>query len=199
MLLVEDLTQSLIMIQPILYAYSFNGPPEVCSDLCRTVSYTVDDLCGLLLSLCTRTLYITDGISYYVDIIYTVASRILNCDQNGRSSNEQSQGLKVKKSRSCPQSGACHVIVSVKSCHTGIKASKSNSTLSNSYLMPTLATKSDSAESPKAEHVQLVRLVQTTSQNYFWLWRRSPIQVTCQIWLQHQCWWAIVSTWRITF
>jgi len=29
MLLVEDLTQSLIMIQPILYAYSFNGPPEV--------------------------------------------------------------------------------------------------------------------------------------------------------------------------
>lgn len=27
-LLVEDLTQSLIMIQPILYAYSFNGPPE---------------------------------------------------------------------------------------------------------------------------------------------------------------------------
>jgi protein transport protein SEC23 len=28
MLLVEDLTQSLIMIQPILYAYSFNGPPE---------------------------------------------------------------------------------------------------------------------------------------------------------------------------
>jgi len=30
MLLVEDLTQSLIMIQPILYAYSFSGPPEVC-------------------------------------------------------------------------------------------------------------------------------------------------------------------------
>lgn len=28
MLFVEDLTQSLIMIQPILYAYSFNGPPE---------------------------------------------------------------------------------------------------------------------------------------------------------------------------
>ena len=28
-LLVEDLTQSLIMIQPILYSYSFNGPPEV--------------------------------------------------------------------------------------------------------------------------------------------------------------------------
>ncbi|KAI0231612.1 Protein transport protein Sec23A [Lamellibrachia satsuma] len=28
MLLVEDLTQCLIMIQPILYAYSFNGPPE---------------------------------------------------------------------------------------------------------------------------------------------------------------------------
>lgn len=25
----EDLTQSLIMIQPILYAYSFNGTPEV--------------------------------------------------------------------------------------------------------------------------------------------------------------------------
>lgn len=25
----EDLTQSLIMIQPILYSYSFNGPPEV--------------------------------------------------------------------------------------------------------------------------------------------------------------------------
>ena len=24
----EDLTQSLIMIQPILYSYSFNGPPE---------------------------------------------------------------------------------------------------------------------------------------------------------------------------
>lgn len=32
-LLVEDLTQSLIMIQPILYAYSFNGPPEV-SPIC---------------------------------------------------------------------------------------------------------------------------------------------------------------------
>ncbi|XP_077299748.1 transport protein Sec23 isoform X3 [Arctopsyche grandis] len=28
MLMREDLTQSLIMIQPILYAYSFNGPPE---------------------------------------------------------------------------------------------------------------------------------------------------------------------------
>ena len=24
----EDLTQSLIMIQPLLYSYSFNGPPE---------------------------------------------------------------------------------------------------------------------------------------------------------------------------
>lgn len=28
MLMREDLTQSLIMIQPILYSYSFNGPPE---------------------------------------------------------------------------------------------------------------------------------------------------------------------------
>lgn len=28
MLMKEDLTQSLIMIQPILYSYSFNGPPE---------------------------------------------------------------------------------------------------------------------------------------------------------------------------
>jgi len=27
-LLREDLTQCLIMIQPILYAYTFNGPPE---------------------------------------------------------------------------------------------------------------------------------------------------------------------------
>jgi protein transport protein SEC23 len=27
-LLIEELTQSLIMIQPILYSYSFNGPPE---------------------------------------------------------------------------------------------------------------------------------------------------------------------------
>ena len=25
----QDLTQSLIMIQPILYSYSFHGPPEV--------------------------------------------------------------------------------------------------------------------------------------------------------------------------
>ena len=25
----EDITQSLVMIQPILYAYSFSGPPEV--------------------------------------------------------------------------------------------------------------------------------------------------------------------------
>lgn len=33
MLFVEDLTQSLIMIQPILYAYSFNGPPEVSESL----------------------------------------------------------------------------------------------------------------------------------------------------------------------
>jgi len=33
MLLVEDLTQCLIMIQPILYAYSFNGPPEVSLSL----------------------------------------------------------------------------------------------------------------------------------------------------------------------
>ena len=31
MLDIEDLTQSLIMIQPILYAYSFHGPPEVGS------------------------------------------------------------------------------------------------------------------------------------------------------------------------
>jgi hypothetical protein len=28
MLMREDVTQSLIMIQPILYSYSFNGPPE---------------------------------------------------------------------------------------------------------------------------------------------------------------------------
>lgn len=28
MLMREDLTQSLIMIQPILYSYSFGGPPE---------------------------------------------------------------------------------------------------------------------------------------------------------------------------
>jgi hypothetical protein len=28
MLMREDLTQSLIMIQPILYSYSFSGPPE---------------------------------------------------------------------------------------------------------------------------------------------------------------------------
>ena len=27
----EDVTQSLVMIQPILYAYSFSGPPEVSS------------------------------------------------------------------------------------------------------------------------------------------------------------------------
>lgn len=27
-LMIEELTQSLIMIQPILYSYSFNGPPE---------------------------------------------------------------------------------------------------------------------------------------------------------------------------
>ena len=26
----EDVTQCLVMIQPILYAYSFSGPPEVC-------------------------------------------------------------------------------------------------------------------------------------------------------------------------
>ncbi|XP_006824846.1 protein transport protein Sec23A [Saccoglossus kowalevskii] len=32
MLMREDLTQSLIMVQPILYAYSFNGPPEVRTD-----------------------------------------------------------------------------------------------------------------------------------------------------------------------
>lgn len=32
----QDLTQSLIMIQPILYAYSFHGPPEV--SLCLTES-----------------------------------------------------------------------------------------------------------------------------------------------------------------
>ena len=29
----EDVTNSLIMIQPILYSYSFHGPPEVCSQL----------------------------------------------------------------------------------------------------------------------------------------------------------------------
>jgi protein transport protein SEC23 len=28
-LMIEELTQSLIMTQPILYSYSFNGPPEV--------------------------------------------------------------------------------------------------------------------------------------------------------------------------
>lgn len=33
MLVKEDLTNSLIMIQPIVYAYSFSGPPEV-SPLC---------------------------------------------------------------------------------------------------------------------------------------------------------------------
>ncbi len=27
--MIEELTTSLIMIQPILYSYSFNGPPEV--------------------------------------------------------------------------------------------------------------------------------------------------------------------------
>ena len=38
-LMVEDLTQSLIMIQPILYAYSFSGPPEVCAIINMLAEY----------------------------------------------------------------------------------------------------------------------------------------------------------------
>lgn len=34
----QDLTQSLIMIQPILYAYSFNGPPEVNVHIALAIS-----------------------------------------------------------------------------------------------------------------------------------------------------------------
>jgi protein transport protein SEC23 len=34
-LMIEELTQSLIMIQPILYSYSFNGPPEVYINILR--------------------------------------------------------------------------------------------------------------------------------------------------------------------
>uniref|UniRef100_A0A3Q2PPH8 Protein transport protein SEC23 n=1 Tax=Fundulus heteroclitus TaxID=8078 RepID=A0A3Q2PPH8_FUNHE len=49
----EDLTQSLIMIQPILYSYSFHGPPEVSlsplippSFICRLSScYQIEFLC----------------------------------------------------------------------------------------------------------------------------------------------------------
>ena len=33
----EDVTQCLVMIQPILYAYSFSGPPEVCVCVCVCV------------------------------------------------------------------------------------------------------------------------------------------------------------------
>lgn len=33
----EDATQSLVMIQPILYAYSFNGPPEVSTHAVQSV------------------------------------------------------------------------------------------------------------------------------------------------------------------
>ena len=33
----EDVTQSLVMIQPILYAYSFSGPPEVGLGVCLCV------------------------------------------------------------------------------------------------------------------------------------------------------------------
>lgn len=29
----EDVTNSLIMIQPILYSYSFQGPPEVSTEI----------------------------------------------------------------------------------------------------------------------------------------------------------------------
>lgn len=39
MLIREDLNNSLIMIQPIVYAYSFSGPPEV---LIFTVTFFID-------------------------------------------------------------------------------------------------------------------------------------------------------------
>ena len=43
----EDVTQSLVMIQPILYAYTFNGPPEVCEcvRVCLCVGMCVCTLC----------------------------------------------------------------------------------------------------------------------------------------------------------
>ena len=41
MLNVEDLTQSLIMIQPILYAYSFHGPPEVSTRLVSLCTFLI--------------------------------------------------------------------------------------------------------------------------------------------------------------
>lgn len=47
----QDLTQSLIMIQPILYAYSFNGPPEVVTSLFIDVSitYQICEDCNLFI------------------------------------------------------------------------------------------------------------------------------------------------------
>ena len=44
MLMLEDCTQCIIMIQPVLYAYSFNGPPEVRAEPMHPIpptSYTL--------------------------------------------------------------------------------------------------------------------------------------------------------------
>lgn len=35
----QDLTQALIMVQPVLYAYSFSGPPEVFINLFKDKSF----------------------------------------------------------------------------------------------------------------------------------------------------------------
>ncbi len=53
MLTVEDLTQSLIMIQPILYSYSFNGPPEVRG---RNSNLNLGLLCLKL--VCPRSVFV---------------------------------------------------------------------------------------------------------------------------------------------
>ena len=52
MLLVEDLTQCLIMIQPILYAYSFNGPPEVSLSLLHQFLWYIVDILSLCVCVC---------------------------------------------------------------------------------------------------------------------------------------------------
>lgn len=47
----QDLTQSLIMVQPILYSYSFYGPPEVSIKPLHAIGVFVGDVCLIYLCL----------------------------------------------------------------------------------------------------------------------------------------------------
>ena len=76
----EDVVNCLVMIQPTLFAYSFNGPPEVAS-LIYCASITM--YCASITMYCASiTMHCASITMYYASTIVYCASIIMYCAMN---------------------------------------------------------------------------------------------------------------------